>query len=62
VRAIEPFQGRGVSAIGVQVAAATDLVLQVHGDGGDSVVDLGSNRVLRREQGDLPALLQPDQP
>jgi hypothetical protein len=35
----------------------------VHGDGGGySVLDLGSNRVLRREPKDLPALLQPDQP
>jgi len=35
----------------------------VHDDGsGYSVVDLRSNRVLRREQKDLPALLEPDQP
>lgn len=44
--------------------------IQVHGDlayvhddgSGYSVVDLRSNRVLRREQKDLPALLEPNQP
>jgi len=35
----------------------------VHDDAsGYSVVDLRSNRVLRREQQDLPAFLEPDQP
>jgi hypothetical protein len=35
----------------------------VHSDGGGySVVDLRSNRVLRREERDLPALLEPNQP
>jgi hypothetical protein len=43
--------------------------IQVHGDlayarrgGGYSVIDLRSNRVLRRERKDLPAFLVPDQP
>jgi hypothetical protein len=43
--------------------------IQVHGDlayvrhgGGYSVVDLRANRVLRHEQRDLPAFLEPDQP
>jgi len=35
----------------------------VQGDSvGYTVLDLGSNRVLRREPKDLPAFLQPDQP
>jgi hypothetical protein len=44
--------------------------IQVHGDFaylransiGYSVVDLRSNRVLRREREDLPALLEPEHP
>jgi hypothetical protein len=43
--------------------------IQVHGDlayadggSGYSVVDLRSNRVLRHQQQDLPAFLEPNQP
>jgi hypothetical protein len=43
---------------GVQVHG--DLAYASHGSG-YSVIDLRANRVLRHEQGDLPAFLQPDQ-